>query len=72
MEKLIALERHLNDVRHEIPDITDLDESRRLICQAQNHMQKHIEKTSPVPMWKHVKTVAPSQSTYNLIPANVD
>ena len=71
MEELtiIQIEREIDELRNLIPDNKDLDEARRLICQAQNIMQKHIQKAFVPAEWKHTRTVAPSHSTYNLAPS---
>ncbi len=63
---VVEIEAQIDTLRHCLPDSKDLEEAKRLLCQAQNILQKHIEKTVAPADWMHVKTVAPTQSTYGL------
>lgn len=65
---IIETESQIDILRNSIPDNKDLDEAKRLICQAQNIIQKHIERVYPANQWLHCKTVMPSCSSYNLEP----
>lgn len=53
---LIEIERALDVLRKDIPDnIKQIEESKFLICKAQNILQKYIEKIEPTQNWKHTK-----------------
>jgi hypothetical protein len=58
-EKNIEAEECLGEIRKMINgNYPELDQSRSLICQAQNILQKWIEKNVPTQEWRHLKTNA--------------
>lgn len=67
---LPEIDTELTILRNEIPEQEKLLDAKRLICQAQNIIQKHIEKYFPPSEWQHTKTEAPVKSSYNLTPTN--
>jgi hypothetical protein len=58
-ESNIEVEQCLGEIRKMINgNNSELDQSRSLICQAQNILQKWIEKNIPIHEWRHIKTNA--------------
>lgn len=58
-ESNIEAEECLGEIRKMISgNYPELEESKSLICQAQNLIQKWIEKNIPTSEWKHLKTKA--------------
>lgn len=58
-ESNIEAEECLGEIRKMISgNYPELEESKSLICQAQNLIQKWIEKNTPTSEWKHLKTKA--------------
>lgn len=59
---IIEIEQQFGYLRNQLPSNADFDPIRRNICDAQNTLQKYIEKTIHISYWKHVKTMAPKQT----------
>ena len=58
-ESNIEAEECLGEIRKMISgNYPELEQSKSLICQAQNLIQKWIEKNIPISEWKHQKTNA--------------
>jgi signal transduction histidine kinase len=56
-ESNIEAEECLGEIRKMISgNYPELEESKSLICKAQNLIQKWIEKNIPTSEWKHLKT----------------
>ena len=55
----IEAEECLGEIRKMISgNNPELEQSKSLICQAQNLIQKWIEKNTPITEWRHQKTNA--------------